>query len=415
MKATEIKQVFKEIIIDENQPGSVLRDFESFLQFVTDNDLDAAGKNEILPMKCLAELNLCLTKPFTVLAQRPMQKTFANINGLFLLARASGLLLVKKDGKKKKLEIYQEALNSWQNLNPTEKYLTLVEILITRVSLEMIGEREGMMDNSLYVMNDLMRRMDKSTLKSAEDNFFRDSGLRYYGAHNFALGEMFGWIEIKSRTDEKGWIIEELKVTDFGKALIAFLGEWWATFEYHWENALDEGEANPSIFNYLQPILQPIFPQWQNVFRLPDVVIREGIFVFKVSLDTKTWRKIAISSDDLLDDLHDIIQDAFDFDNDHLYQFTFRDRFGKKVRVVHPMCEDEEFFTDEFRIKNLPLKIGDKMIYLFDFGDHWQFEVELEEIQSPNPKFKKAKVLESKGKAPEQYPSWDDDDDDDDE
>jgi hypothetical protein len=76
-------------------------------------------------------------------------------------------------------------------------------------------------------------------------------------------------------------------------------------------------------------------------------------------------------------------------------------------RVVHPICE-EEFSTDEFKIENLPLRISEKMEYVFDFGDNWQFTVELEEIQPQNPKFKKAKILEKHGESPEQYPSWED-------
>jgi hypothetical protein len=48
------------------------------------------------------------------------------------------------------------------------------------------------------------------------------------------------------------------------------------------------------------------------------------------------------------------------------------------------------------------------MEYLYDFGDHWEFDVMLESIESP--KLKKPKLIEERGKAPQQYPSWDDDD-----
>ncbi len=140
---------------------------------------------------------------------------------------------------------------------------------------------------------------------------------------------------------------------------------------------------------------------------MPTTETKDGIFVFKVSLDKKIWRRIAVSSNAVLDDLHNAIQSAFEFDNDHLYEFSFRNRFGITQRVVHPICE-EEFSTDEFKIENLPLRIGEKMEYVFDFGDYWQFTVELEEIQPPNPKFKKAKILEKHGKSPKQYPSWED-------
>ena len=224
---------------------------------------------------------------------------------------------------------------------------------------------------------------------------------------------MFGWLEIKHGTGEKGksWVIEKIKKTDFGTAMLSKLLEIYETLDFDWENVaeIEDFEFDANAFNLLQPIFQPVFPNWQNVFRLPHAEKTDGICVFKVSLDKKTWRRIAVSSADVLDDLHDAIQKAFQFDNDHLYEFSFRNAFGVEQRVPHPMCE-EEFSTDEFEIKNLPLKIGDKMEYVFDFGDYWQFIVELEAIQPPNPKSQKAKILESRGKSPEQYPNWEDDD-----
>ena len=43
-------------------------------------------------------------------------------------------------------------------------------------------------------------------------------------------------------------------------------------------------------------------------------------YVFRVS-QGKTWRKIQISKESTLEDLHLAIQDVFEFDNDHLYSF----------------------------------------------------------------------------------------------
>jgi hypothetical protein len=48
-----------------------------------------------------------------------------------------------------------------------------------------------------------------------------------------------------------------------------------------------------------------------------------------------------------------------------------------------------------------------KMLFLFDYGDDWMFEVECLGISTPDPKQKYPAFLESKGKSPEQYPDWD--------
>ena len=412
MKSLNIKKIFLEQTIDENQPATILRDFETFLNFVAANNLEASGKNELLPLKSLRELNALLTKPFEIALQRPVQKSFANINGLFLLARAGGLLILQKDDKTAKFVIDPEALKIWQSLNPTERYFTLVETWIVRGSAELIGEHHrGMFGNPLYCLVRLFEDLASKGSNVKENKFFQDSGFLLYGSHNIALAEMFGWLEIKHGAGETGksWIIEQIKHTDFGAASLALLQDNFKTLDFDWKNAaaIKDAEFDENAFNLLQPTFQPYFPNWRNVYRLPTTKAKDGIFVFKVSLGKKIWRRIAVSSNDVLDDLHDAIQAAFEFDNDHLYQFSFRNRFGITQRVVHPMCE-EEFSTDEFKIENLPLRIGDEMEYVFDFGDYWQFAVELEEIQPPNPKFKKAKILEKHGKSPEQYPNWED-------
>ena len=54
---------------------------------------------------------------------------------------------------------------------------------------------------------------------------------------------------------------------------------------------------------------------------------KEGIYVFKVSLGS-IWARIAIPSGNTLDELSTSILDAFAFDYDHLYQFTYKNRFG---------------------------------------------------------------------------------------
>ena len=322
-----------------------------------------------------------------------------------------GLLILQRSGKATKFAIDREALKFWQNLNLVERYFTLVETWIVRSSTELVGERSHLFNSPLYSLKRLFDDLESKGSNVKDNKFFQDSGFMLYGAHNIALAEMFGWLEIKHGAGEKGksWVIEKIKKTNFGAAMLFKLLEAYETLNFDWKNAaeIEDTEFDENAFNLLQPVFQPYFSNWQNVFRLPQVETANGIFVFKVSLDKKTWRRFAISSKDVLDDLHDAIQKAFRFDNDHLYEFSFHNRFGTTQRVVHPMCE-EEFSTDKFEIKDLPLRIGEKMEYVFDFGDNWQFTVELDDIQPPNPKFKKAKILESHGKSPEQYPDWED-------
>ena len=92
------------------------------------------------------------------------------------------------------------------------------------------------------------------------------------------------------------------------------------------------------------------------------------------------------------------------FDNDHLYEFTYRDRFGRTIEAHHPYM-DEPPWTDDVRIGELPLEPGQSMALVYDFGDNWEFGVLLERIEPAGKKVKAPKILESHGAAPEQYPN----------
>ncbi len=107
-----------------------------------------------------------------------------------------------------------------------------------------------------------------------------------------------------------------------------------------------------------------------------------------------------------LEYLSTTILDAFDFDHDHLYQFTYKNRFGSLTHVCHPHMDGKPFYTDEILIGDIPLQPGSSMTYLFDFGDNWEFNVKLERIDPVDKKMKKPRVIKSFGEAPEQYPSW---------
>jgi hypothetical protein len=72
---------------------------------------------------------------------------------------------------------------------------------------------------------------------------------------------------------------------------------------------------------------------------------------------------------------------------------------------------DEHRLTSEVRIGELPLQVGASMTYNFDFGEDWRFEVRLERVDPTDPKLQKPVLVESHGKAPQQYPNWDEEQD----
>jgi hypothetical protein len=152
------------------------------------------------------------------------------------------------------------------------------------------------------------------------------------------------------------------------------------------------------------------------------------IFKVKVKHDKRIWRKIEVLGSQTLDDLHMAIQEAFNFDADHLYSFFMSLKAWdiSDFEYYHPEAEDgpleanmrtvssqirgskpePRLPANTVKIESLNLKPKQKFLYLFDFGDEWQFEVEfLKEWSSVKTRY--PRIIDSRGEAPQQYQSCD--------
>jgi hypothetical protein len=117
------------------------------------------------------------------------------------------------------------------------------------------------------------------------------------------------------------------------------------------------------------------------------------------------WCRIAIPADLPLDDLAYAILRAVEFDDDHLYVFSYKNRFGASDSIFHPYVEELPW-TSEVSVSDLWLREGYKMTFLYDFGDEWKFDVTLERIDR-DMTIEEAVVLEIHGEPPKQYSTWD--------
>jgi hypothetical protein len=363
-------------------------------------------------MSALAELNARLSKPLRILLRRPQQKSYPHINGLYLLLRASGLSLIEVKGKQPLLALDGEALASWRGLNATERYFTLLEAWLMRGEGEIIGDDRDPL-GPLFKCSTFMERLPNAGLKVAGDRQAEQLTIPYHvGTYNLALLELFGCVSVEEGRPEagNGWAVERVRRTPFGEALFKLLSRHrLATMRFE----MSEDELEEAVtFGALQSLLQPFSPEWRRNLEIPQVALVNGLYVFKVSLNAKVWRRIAIPAALSLDDLSHAILRAYDFDDDHLYQFSYRDRFGVTVQVKHPHLEEPPS-TDQVAIGEIPLRPGASMEYLFDFGDEWCFDVRLERINPADGRIKNPKLLEEHGEAPPQYPNMEKDEEED--
>lgn len=94
------------------------------------------------------------------------------------------------------------------------------------------------------------------------------------------------------------------------------------------------------------------------------------------------WRRIEVASDITLARLHDAIQDAMGWGDEHLHEF----RIGS-VKYGDPWQLQELGGTDERRVRlgQVAPRPKTRFRYLYDFGDSWEHEILVEAIKAPDP------------------------------
>jgi hypothetical protein len=435
------KRLLSQQVFTTNQPNAIVQDFETFIEFLQLHKVEVSANQHAIAPKYLTDLNERLSHPTKIDFQRPSQKSYPYIHGLYLLLRGSAIAQVQLDKKKNILHVDPQVLQSWQRLSVIEKYFNLLATWIYYATEDIMGDGRRLIPEWFSVFHS-WRDLAKGDLNFT-DGSKNNNWLNYAKLHNLALLNLFGFVELKDAESlaGKGWRVTKVKALPFGTAMMELLDKT------NWKKGMlsesgddisdlfiEKPSSSPKLDIVVQnltptEILQEefqaleLFPTWENNLQLPEPEAQDGIFTFKVSIQihiqkskdkfsTETiWRKIAIPSHLTLYDFSSAILKAFDFANDHLHQFTYKDCQGFIKSIYHPdtQYEEDAIFTDKVLLRDWQINIGDRITYVFDFGDWWEFNVVLESIDEPDPKLKKAKVIDKKGKAPEQYPDYDDD------
>jgi Plasmid pRiA4b ORF-3-like protein len=133
------------------------------------------------------------------------------------------------------------------------------------------------------------------------------------------------------------------------------------------------------------------------------------IYQLKITLKhTKTFRTILVFAETNFESLHSYIQAIFQFENYHLWAFRYDNKHKiqlapKYVKLleykyetispdelrdfnISPKHENEEynentdFYADQVYLDAFLVNPKDKIMYEYDFGDSWEFEILLEKV-----------------------------------
>ena len=385
----------KEITLDGNE--TVVENINRVIEHIQNHKILATKANRHFGMKNIRELNDIVVDPIEIISMRPSQKTYPNINGLYLLLRSMGMLKFKVSKKEVVVEINEKLLKNWKSLNSTEQYFMLLEFwLIHSTPRETIDASN---DRPIIVLiNFFMIDMFSLDDTMSELNYAPE----YY---NLALCEMFGFVEIfaMSPKEKNRWNIIDVKVKLLAKKILP-------------QARIDKREIISQIFSkpkigFFQNMFQPYFKEFKNILEYTsETTIKSGIYRLKITLG-RVYRIIDIDADTSFEFLAINILEQFDFDCDHLYEFRFTDNFGKDRTIKHAEISEEgedDLWANEYCLKNFPLNELETFKFIFDFGDWWEFDILIEKIDE-GKKLDELKLIKSYGEAPKQYDyeDWD--------
>jgi hypothetical protein len=138
-----------------------------------------------------------------------------------------------------------------------------------------------------------------------------------------------------------------------------------------------------------------------------------AIFQFRAKLGTGLWRDLDIEGSDTLETLSAAILAAYNFQCDHCYGFYSKLKGNKSESAeIYELFADQEEGSPNKNAKGVQETLIDEvfvakkqMLFLFDYGDCWEFLLTCNGIVKPEPGVHYPRITGGEGEAPEQYPT----------
>lgn len=94
-----------------------------------------------------------------------------------------------------------------------------------------------------------------------------------------------------------------------------------------------------------------------------------------MDVEPSVWRRVQVPRKATLSVLHKILQIAMGWEDVHLHEFIIgKERFGPR----DPEAGHRLFDEKKFRLEQLIERVPKKFEYLYDFGDGWRHELNIE-------------------------------------
>jgi len=382
-----------------------VNDFNIFIQYVMENQITVSNKNKFISPKHLFEMNKLMKVKAEGVTEKNTQLFYPLLHLFTNISMASKLFVEEPIKGSKILMKPTENIKIFESLKDIEKFIYLLEVLWVDCDFEKLRYQTYDHLTASYIREFFKKFAKEEANKIIQFEYCQNSFSTMLIYFSF-----LGLLEIKSVDTRykdpkvREFIPTEIVINPLGIEIIKILAtkrdlEKWNIPDRrelgHWKVELEEEFYLP-FKNLFEPgELEKTLPRQNHKFN-------EGMYIFKASLSKGSWGKIQLSANNTLEDLHNLIQEAFAFDNDHLYSF-FMDGIPWSKNIFNCSFGNEGPFADEVKIGDLGLVENQKFLYLFDYGDEWKFDVKVESIQHSERVTALPQIIEFKGKKPSQY------------
>ncbi|CAM3274437.1 plasmid pRiA4b ORF-3 family protein [Filibacter tadaridae] len=433
---------------NENSPVNLVTDFEKFILYCQHNTVHLTKTKERISRKHLPVINALLTVQTKDSTPYTEQEYYPYIHFLYHVARG-GRLLTIVPGKAGKMQLAgTDRVELFLALRDIEKYFFLLETFWIDVDWAKIQNNSRNTVANTYEDVFATLRHETPGKKWVLKNPMTDAGHEIaqstFDWHFFLL--YFEWLglwmceEDVGRKEQRGsksvYFAKNITVTPFGFSLMPILlfsrniaawniairrslGEYNGIPGSDVESALgfilSDEDFEQVLMNVHedqsdQPFYQPftaLFPLGELAHTLPRNRTRftEGAYTFNVTYAPDVWRKIVLSAQQTMDDLHKLILHSFQFDDDHLYAFFMDGQKWSQQSIASPHDDSGNGNAYKIQIGFLGLTPTQRFLYINDYIDEWTFTIEVEQIEETVVKRFKPYVKDQKGESPEQY--WD--------
>lgn len=128
-----------------------------------------------------------------------------------------------------------------------------------------------------------------------------------------------------------------------------------------------------------------------------DVVTVYQLKVTLRDVSPMIWRRVLVTSDTTIAQLHPILQTVMGWEDLHLHQFRIHGRAYGIYRDGGISFPDD---PHQVKLRDFKLRKGERFVYEYDFGDFWQHDIRLEQVLPLEPKKKYPTCIDGDGDCP---------------